>query len=158
MMKSAIKLLTPFLIIAARVYWYIFKPKTFGAKVVITNNGSVLLVKTTYGYKLTLPGGGIKKGELPKDAAKREVSEELGLTLHNVRSLGSIVSTAEYKVDTVYAFHAEIADRNITIDTIEIEYVEWQPLETLVNAGPVTLELINLYKNKKSLSIDGQAL
>lgn len=144
-MKKLITFFRPVIILVFRTYWYIVRPITFGAKVIIVNEGCVLLVKTTYGYKLTLPGGGVKKGETPEACAIREAKEEVGITISNLKSLGSIVSTAEYKIDTVFAFSVEVPDRTVAIDNIEIEAVEWGSLQDLSGLGPVTRDIIKLY-------------
>jgi 8-oxo-dGTP pyrophosphatase MutT (NUDIX family) len=41
--------------------------------------GRVLLVRTTYGPGWDIPGGFLRPGETPTEAAAREVSEELGI-------------------------------------------------------------------------------
>lgn len=136
------------LLVLSRSYWFIFRPKTFGAKVILINNNEVLLVKNTYGYKLSLPGGGIKKGESPQDGAKREIFEELGIRMNMLKPLGSIVSTLEFKKDTIYVFYADLKDRNVVIDAVEIESAEWMPLDKTDSkkVGLVTQQMLNLYK------------
>lgn len=50
--------------------------------VIVTNNAKVLLVKHNYGSakgKYLNPGGFLKEGELPEEAAVREVFEETGI-------------------------------------------------------------------------------
>lgn len=51
------------------------------AAIVLFNNGKVALIKRVRDDKTyyVFPGGGIEKNETPKDAAKREAREELGL-------------------------------------------------------------------------------
>lgn len=43
-------------------------------------DGRVLLVRTTYGAGWDIPGGFLRPGETPTEAAAREISEELGIT------------------------------------------------------------------------------
>lgn len=52
-----------------------------GAMVALWVDDRVLLVRHSYRPGLALPGGGIKRGENPRMAAVREVSEEVGITL-----------------------------------------------------------------------------
>lgn len=96
----------------AKVYWRIFKPKTFGVKVLIINDSDqVLLVKTSYGLTnyWQLPGGGFKiKKESPEDAAKREVSEELDIQLKKISLIGKRLVSSEGKRDTVYIYKGSV--------------------------------------------------
>ncbi len=106
----------------------------------------ILLVKNTYGYKYTLPGGGIKKTESPELGLKREVKEELGIDLGSVSFLGSFVSTAEYKKDKVFAFLGQLSNKEIYIDNLEIDEAKWFQLNKLPNLGPVTMKILDLYR------------
>jgi len=52
-----------------------------GAFVIVPELNSILLVKHNYGEaKWSLPGGGIRFGELAIKAARRELAEETGIT------------------------------------------------------------------------------
>ena len=64
---------------AARVWWFIRRPQTFGAVVALWNDGRILLVQTSYRRCYTLPGGFMKSGETAAEAASRELAEELQL-------------------------------------------------------------------------------
>lgn len=81
MIKKVIKLCRPILIFGMRSWWYLTRPKTTGAKVILLYGDEILLIKTTYGYNYSLPGGGVKKGETPEHAAIREAGEEVGIYL-----------------------------------------------------------------------------
>lgn len=147
-MKKIIKLFRPLLIFGMRTIWYITRPKTSGAKVVITCGNELLLIKTTYGYSYTLPGGGIKKNELPEDAAKREVLEEVGIQLHTIIALPSFITFEEYKQDTVYNFYSEVKTKEYVLDLFEIDTAEWFPITNLPKVGQVTGKILELYKNR----------
>lgn len=82
-MKAWIKI-GYFLFIIFQPFLRIYLQKRTTTRVFIIANNKVLLVKVwlsdgSYG----LPGGGIKKGEKPKQAAIREVTEETGIELKN---------------------------------------------------------------------------
>ena len=57
------------------------RPHTHGALVAIWDQGRLLLVQASYRRCLSLPGGGIARNEPPRQAAVRELAEELGLTV-----------------------------------------------------------------------------
>ncbi|MDQ5962251.1 MAG: hypothetical protein QG653_58 [Patescibacteria group bacterium] len=147
-MKKIIKLFRPVLIFCMRSWWYMTRPKTSGAKVVIVCGDEILLIKTTYGYAYTLPGGGIKKNETPEMAAKRETQEEVGIQLDSVFPLPPFVTHEEYKEDTVYGFYSEVGNKDYKLDALEIDSAEWFPADNLPKTGSVTAKILELYKNK----------
>lgn len=48
----------------------------------VTREGKVVLVRLTYARGWRLPGGGVDRGETPREAALRELGEEIGMTGH----------------------------------------------------------------------------
>ncbi|MEY3784590.1 MAG: hypothetical protein RLZZ230_912, partial [Candidatus Parcubacteria bacterium] len=102
------------------LYWRICKPKTFGARVVITHPQipeNVLLIRHTYGDTTlwNIPGGGYRPGkEKSEDAAKREVMEEVGINILNLKKVGEYYSDSEGKRDTVILFHGTTTETRAT--------------------------------------------
>ena len=91
-----------------RTYWFIRRPNLSGVKCVLTDGDEVLLVRHTYGPRAwDLPGGAIKRGESPVTAARREMNEELGVSIDDWRALGTITVRIDYRKDHVYCFQAE---------------------------------------------------
>jgi 8-oxo-dGTP diphosphatase len=64
---------------AARLWWRLRRPDHNGAVVAVWWDGRVLAVQQSYRSNLSWPGGGIRRGEEPREAARRELREELGL-------------------------------------------------------------------------------
>ena len=64
---------------AARLWWRLRRPAHDGAVVAIWLGGRVLAVQQSYCANPSWPGGGIRRGEQPREAARRELREELGL-------------------------------------------------------------------------------
>lgn len=62
-----------------RMYWSVRNPLTHGALVAIWYDGRIVTVRNSYVPYTTLPGGYVGKGESFRDAALRELREELGL-------------------------------------------------------------------------------
>ena len=79
-----------------------------GCSVIISNpSGEILMLRHSYGPQVwAFPGGGIDKGEDPRDAALREVKEELGLTLDAVESLGTMREEISGSPHTAFLFTA----------------------------------------------------
>ena len=63
----------------ARLRWRLRRPDHDGAVVAVWLGGRVLAVQQSYRTNPSWPGGGIRRGEEPREAARRELREELGL-------------------------------------------------------------------------------
>ena len=64
---------------AARLRWRLRRPAYDGAAVSVWLGGRVLAVQPSYRANPSWPGGGVRRGEAPREAARRELREELGL-------------------------------------------------------------------------------
>lgn len=147
--QKLIRFLTPILLPVVRIYWKIFKPETFGVKVIIENEGKYLYVRNSYGYKrITFPGGRIDKGESPEDAAIREVKEEIGIDLVNLKSIGNYVSTAEGKQDNIRIFYGQSKTDELVVDRFEIEETGWFTKNKLPDFGPIAKNIWDLFISK----------
>lgn len=108
------------------IYWFIFRPKTYGAKMLIEHEGKFLMIRNSYGSKnWTFPGGGKNSNELPEEAAKREAFEEVGIALPDVQYLGAYFNERQYKKDTVYCFYKKVNSDYYRIDDDEVEEARW---------------------------------
>lgn len=66
------------------------KERTAARAVVFNSDGNVaLLHSSTYGYH-KLPGGGIETGETPEQALERELLEEIGCGIKDIKPLGYV--------------------------------------------------------------------
>jgi 8-oxo-dGTP pyrophosphatase MutT (NUDIX family) len=110
-----------------RTYWRVLRPHTRAVKCVVREGDAVLFVRHAYGDRRCweLPGGGIKRGEDPRDAAAREAREELGLDLAQWRALGSVEARGYGKRTTVFCFEGRPPGRALRIDPGEIEEARW---------------------------------
>src|SRR2546423_5697281 len=109
-----------------RTYWFIRRPKLSGVKCVLTDGDEVRRVRHTYGPRAwDLPGGAIKRGESPVTAARREMSEELGVSIDDWRALGTVTVVVDRRKDHVYCFQAEAPGRELTIDLGELADASW---------------------------------
>jgi len=67
-----------------------------------------------------IPGGGIEAGETPEGAAKREIDEELGLSLYDLKFI------SEIKTDTRHDFNflGETSDTKINVTGPELKHLD----------------------------------
>lgn len=94
----------------------------------LTSGDEVLLVRHTYGPRAwDLPGGAIKRGESPVTAARREMNEELGVSIDEWRALGAIAITVDHRADHVQCFQAEAPSRELTLNPGELAAADWFP-------------------------------
>ena len=62
-----------------RLWWWLRRPDHHGALVAVWLDGRILVVRQSYRANPSWPGGGIRRGEDARHAARRELAEELGL-------------------------------------------------------------------------------
>ncbi len=67
--------------LALRVWWFVRRPHTRGAAVALWHEGRILMLRTSYRDCLSLPGGFVRAGEPSEQAARRELREELGISI-----------------------------------------------------------------------------
>lgn len=129
---------------SAKIYWWFFRPKKFGVRIVIKSGNKIALVLHSYVNKnlWSLPGGSIKKHEKPGEAIVREIKEELGIEI-KPKYLDKIVRNIEYKIDTVFCFIAEVNEKDLCPDKKEISEVRWFELNHLPpNLSPFAKSLL----------------
>ena len=76
---------------------------TVGSMCVIERgDGAVLLVRLSYRNSWGLPGGLLKRGETPEEAALREVKEESSLDVELIGDPAVVVDSTAQRVDVVF--------------------------------------------------------
>jgi 8-oxo-dGTP diphosphatase len=111
-----------------RTYWAVRRPSTHGALVVLWHDGEVLLVQNSYVRYRSLPGGYVARHETGREAAVRELSEEIGITAHvdQLEKVFDEVKDWEGKRDHVEIFALELDLRpDIQIDYREVVEAGW---------------------------------
>lgn len=107
---------------------------TVGAVCVIERrDGRVLLVRLAYRHRWGVPGGLLKRGETPADAARREVREEVGFEVDLLGEPAVVVDAVARRVDVVFlARPAAGADADgATPRSPEILEARWFPRDAL---------------------------
>jgi 8-oxo-dGTP pyrophosphatase MutT (NUDIX family) len=138
-----------------RLYWFVCRPRTYGARGILVCEHHLLLIRQTYGDQFwTLPGGGLAKGETPEAAVRREVQEEVRITLGAVKYLGQFVSTQTYNVDTVYVFSASTPSQACTIAPGEILEARWFARAALPHVSGKTRMALQLWQQQEKTGAD----
>ncbi len=150
MRKFIIKKLSRFIYPLFKLYWFLFRPITQGAKIVLTYNNEILLIRHTYGYGWTFPGGGISKKEDKEDAVRREVREEIGTEINAINFIGSFESNFDYKRDTVFVFTGVVSSKKISIDELEIDIAQWFPINSIPPLAPNAQKIFKFYETYQS--------
>ena len=101
-------------------------PKNDRVRVIVyRDDGKILLVRSRFSrQKWALPGGGVNRNESYEQAAVREVLEEAGLKIHNLRYLGKANSRESYAKFSVRVFAAHTSDCDIKCN-FEIMEARW---------------------------------
>jgi 8-oxo-dGTP pyrophosphatase MutT (NUDIX family) len=82
-----------------RIYCFLFRPKLLGVRVMLIQNGQVLLVRQTYLPGWFMPGGGVKRGETLDEAVRREAREEVGAEMKDLKLVGAYTNFQGFKSD-----------------------------------------------------------
>ena len=125
-------------------FWFVTRPRAFGVHAIALDaGGKVILVRHTYANGWRLPGGGMKRGERPRDAILRELREEIGLTSHgSVTELLTLTHRPEFRRGTAYIFKIE-AVLYQPRQSIEIEEIAaFAPDVLPLDASPLTRRLV----------------
>lgn len=65
--------------LSLRIWWKIRRPDQRGAFVALWRGNDLLVIRNSYRAGVTVPCGNIDSGETPREAARRELEEEVGI-------------------------------------------------------------------------------
>ncbi len=106
-----------------RFYWAVRRPHTHGALVAIWHDNTILLVRNSYLQYYSLPGGYVRRNETARQAAIRELTEEVGvLVSDDMLTLAvDVVHDWERRHDHVEIFVVELPERpSVKVDNREV--------------------------------------
>ncbi len=137
----------------ARNAWHrVARPLTMGVRAIIVepreDGDRVLLIRHSYVAGWHLPGGGVGKGETLVEAMKREVREEVGLTVESAaQPLGMYARFRSGASDHVAVFVARSWSGRPKADGFEIIEAAFFPLDRLPeDTTPATRQRLAEYR------------
>ena len=81
LLDAAFRLAYRLAFLLMRLWWAVRRPVRHGVVVAVWCGGRVLVLRQSYRPGATFPGGGLRAGEDPEAAARRELHEEVGLDI-----------------------------------------------------------------------------
>ncbi len=112
--------------------------------ILIKNNQIALIKKARGGYKgkLDLPGGGIEHTELPTETLKREIMEEIGISLTNAVLFDVIATNIKWQmqpnlwedlhhIGILYIIDSREINLKKEADGLDSEGAKWYDIDTL---------------------------
>lgn len=106
------------------------RPRLHGAAVAVWHQGRVLVLRNSYRRLLSLPAGGLRRGEDPREAARRELREEVGIDVPAaaLRPVRVIVWQVAHAEDHVHLFELHLEEApELRVDGREVVCAEFLP-------------------------------
>lgn len=124
--------------------------------IIYNEEGKIFLMKSPKWNSWIVPGGEIKEGETEEEALRREIREELGIELDEIRKVGEKIKlpSSDFKDEKVkfifIDFFAKALQTEITPNE-EISEYGWFTIESALNLHllDTTRSLINQYVEYK---------
>ncbi len=137
-----------------RVWWFIRRPRGRGAYVAVWRGDELLLIQNSYRAGYTVPCGNIKRGESARDAARRELAEEVGIRVSasDLEFVCELEVPFENKQDHAFFFelrHDSGAEIHYQVDNREVVWAGFCAAKQLMNF-PLVPHLVDYMKHDRS--------
>ncbi len=111
----------------------------------IDSEGYLLLVKqyrkATGNFLLEAPAGGIEKGEEPRQAAEREIQEEIGFRSNDMRYIGGFWMAPGFCTEYMYAYIATDLEKSYLPadedENIEVVFLHKDDINRAIMSGEI---------------------
>ena len=111
----------------------------------IDENRRVLMVKqyrkATERFLLEVPAGGLEPGELPEDAALRELQEEIGFTAGNLQSITGFWMAPGFCTEYMFSYIATRLTQSVlpadVDENIEVISIPFEKIPHLIYLGDI---------------------
>ena len=121
-------------------WWFVRRPVIYGSYVAVWHDRRLLVIRNSYRKRLSLPAGGLRRGEAPVDAAVRELGEEVGIAA-DPRALayhGEIVNPTGHAEDHAHVFELHCDQPPaFRVDGREVVWAEFLTPEDALARGVV---------------------
>ena len=121
-------------------WWFVRRPAIHGSYVAVWHGDRVLVIRNSYRKRLSFPAGGRTRGETLRDAAQRELFEEVGIRAEAERLAyhGEVVHRTSYAEDHAHFFELHCADAPaVCVDRREVVWAEFLAPDEALARGVV---------------------
>ncbi len=121
-------------------WWFVRRPELHGSYVAVWHGDRVLVIQNSYRKRLSFPAGGRARRETLRDAARRELREEVGIraALEQLAYYGELVHHTGHAEDHAHVFELHCASApEVRIDRREVVWAEFLTPEDALARGVV---------------------